>query len=98
VSGVTRDLRAAIGIVSFDSTEEMTMIYQMLKCGAVLGLLLASAGAYADDPTGVLEQQRGTLPRAHGHSPKFSDSGPCQRGMQQESFPNAQGYRCVRKQ
>jgi len=74
------------------------MTNQILKCGAVLALLLASSGAYADDPTGVLEQQRGTLPAAHGHLPRFSDAGPCQRGMQQQSFPNGQGYRCVRKQ
>jgi hypothetical protein len=73
------------------------MIRTSLKCGAVLGLLLASGAAYADDPTGVLLQERHQLPRSNGPLPRFSDSGPCQRGMQQEAFPNAQGYRCIRR-
>ncbi len=73
------------------------MIRTSLKCGAILALLFASTGAYADDPTGVLEQERGTLPRVHGRLPQFSDSGPCQRGMQSEPFPNAQGFRCIRR-
>jgi hypothetical protein len=79
-------------------TKETAMIKNALKCGAVLAFL-ASGGiaAYADDPTGVLEQERGTQPRTHGQLPQFSDSGPCQRGMQSESFPNAQGYRCIAK-
>ena len=72
------------------------MIRTSLKCGAVLALLIASGAAYADDPTGVLEQERGLLPRAHGHSARYSDAGPCQAGMRQEAFPNGQGYRCVR--
>jgi hypothetical protein len=75
------------------------MIKTSLKLGAVLALLLGSSVvSYADDPTGVLEQERGTQPRAQGQLPQFSDTGPCQRGMQSESFPNAQGYRCVIKQ
>ena len=67
----------------------------LLRCGAVFVLLVASAAAYADDPTGVLLQERGQLPRAEGPQPAFSDVGPCQAGMQQQAFPNAQGYRCV---
>ncbi len=75
------------------------MIRTTLKCGAIVGLLMAGGvgAACADDPTGVLEQERGTLPRANGPLPRFSDAGPCQRGMQQEAFPNSQGYRCVRR-
>jgi hypothetical protein len=74
------------------------MIRATLKCGAILGLLLGGVGAaYADDPTGVLEQERGTLPHANGPLAKFSDVGPCQRGMVQEAFPNGQGFRCVRR-
>jgi len=74
------------------------MIRTALKCSAILGLLLGSGiVAYADDPTGVLLQERGAAPRAHGPLPEFSDVGPCQAGMQQESFPNAQGFRCIRR-
>jgi len=75
------------------------MIRTALQCGAILALLIGGGvgAAYADDPTGVLEQERGTLPHANGPLPRFSDVGPCQRGMQQESFPNAQGYRCIRR-
>lgn len=73
------------------------MINTCLKCGAVLGLLLTAGVAYADDPTGVLLQERGQLPRSNGPLPLFSDNGPCQRGMLQEAFPNWQGYRCIRK-
>jgi hypothetical protein len=74
------------------------MIRTALKCSAVLGLLLGSGMvAYADDPTGVLLQDRGATPPAQRPSPEFSDVGPCQAGMQQESFPNAQGFRCIRR-
>ena len=74
------------------------MIRTALQCGAILGMLLGSGVvSYADDPTGLLLQQRGQLPRSHGPLPRFSDNGPCQRGMQQEAFPNHQGYRCVRR-
>jgi hypothetical protein len=69
----------------------------ILKAGAVVALLLTSAGAFADDPTAVLERQRGYVPRYPGRLPAFSDGGPCYRGMQTEAFPNRQGYRCVRR-
>lgn len=73
------------------------MTRQLLKCGAVLTLLLASASAYADDPTGVLlQEQRAMAPGYHnGSAAAFSDVGPCQPGMQSEPFPNGQGYRCI---
>jgi hypothetical protein len=78
------------------TTKEMNMTRQILKCGAVLTLLLASASAYADDPTGVLlSEQRAYQSNPHGMVPAFSDVGPCQPGMQSEPFPNAQGYRCI---
>jgi len=78
------------------------MANRALKLGAVLGLLIASGAAYADDPTGVLEQeQRASRPYAgepNGRAqdlPAFSDVGSCQPGTQSEPFPNAQGFRCV---
>jgi hypothetical protein len=78
------------------------MTRQLLKCGAVLALLFASAGAYADDPTGVLlSEQRANqvlTPKQRAELPAFSDVGPCQPGMQSEAFPNQQGYRCIRMQ
>lgn len=72
----------------------------MLKIGVLATLLLASASAYADDPTGVLlSEQRWAEGQTAGHhgaqQAQFSDVGPCQAGMQSEPFPNAQGYRCV---
>ena len=67
----------------------------MFKYGALLALLLASASAYADDPTGVLLQERGLAPGPAGAIPEFSDVGPCPAGTQSHSFPNAQGYRCM---
>jgi hypothetical protein len=67
----------------------------LLKYGAVVALLLASASAYADDPTGVLLQERGLAPRSPGPIAQFSDVGPCPAGTQSHSFPNAQGYRCM---
>jgi len=74
------------------------MTNRALKFGAALAVLLASGAAYADDPTGVLEQmQRADRPYA-SHGPgatTFSDVGPCGPGSQSESFPNAQGFRCV---
>ncbi|MGA2792882.1 MAG: hypothetical protein ABSE69_05010 [Roseiarcus sp.] len=70
-----------------------------LKFGAVLTLLLASAAAYADDPTGVLlsEQRWASHAIAPNRAglPAFSDVGPCQPGTQSEPFPNSQGYRCI---
>jgi hypothetical protein len=67
-----------------------------LKFGAVLALLLASGSAFADDPTGVLLQERGLAPRYSGPLPEFLDHGPCPEGMHSEAFPNAQQYRCIR--
>jgi hypothetical protein len=69
----------------------------LLKASAVLALLLASsAGAYADDPTGLLLQERGEAPRYPGRVPAFTEGGICYRGMHSEPFPNVSGYRCVR--
>jgi hypothetical protein len=65
------------------------------KCLAVIAMVAFPASAYADDPTGVLLQERGLMPR-QGHAPRFSDLGPCQRGTQSMPFPNGQGFRCVR--
>jgi hypothetical protein len=70
-----------------------------LRVGAILALLMASvAGAYADDPTGVLLQERGLAPiyPGPGPLPAFIDAGPCFQGMHSVSFPTPQGYRCVR--
>jgi hypothetical protein len=67
----------------------------IFRFGAVASLLLVSATAFADDPTGVLLQERGQMPRQNGASAQFSDVGPCGAGMQSESFPNAQGFRCI---
>jgi hypothetical protein len=64
------------------------------------GALLASAGAYADDPTGVLlSEQRANQPltaEQRSQLPEFSDIGPCQPGMQSEPFPSGMGYRCIK--
>jgi hypothetical protein len=46
----------------------------------------------------VLLQERGQIPRQNGGSAQFSDVGPCGAGMQSESFPNAQGFRCIPRQ
>jgi hypothetical protein len=70
----------------------------VLRLGAVIGLLFTSAAAFADDPTGVLLHERGQMPRQDGGSAQFSDVGPCGAGMQSESFPNAQGFRCIPRQ
>lgn len=68
-----------------------------LKVSAVLALLLASgAGAYADDPTGVLLQERGLAPKYPGPVPPYTEGGMCYQGMHSEPFPNVDGYRCVR--
>ncbi|MGD0720879.1 MAG: hypothetical protein ABR970_07505 [Roseiarcus sp.] len=78
------------------------MTKTILTTGAVLALLLASGGAWADDPTGVLEQEHSIHHSWHHHHhgmhegrAAFSDVGPCTRGMQSEAFPNGQGFRCV---
>jgi hypothetical protein len=65
-------------------------------CGAVFALMLASGAAYADDPTGVLLQQRGDAPIYPGPLPEFTEGGVCYQGMHAEAFPNLNGYRCVR--
>jgi hypothetical protein len=77
--------------------EEAKMTSGLLKTGTVLTLLLASsAGAYADDPTGVLLQERGEVPRYPGPLPAFTEGGVCYQRMHSEPFPNVSGYRCVR--
>jgi hypothetical protein len=69
----------------------------LFKTGAVLALLLASVGgAYADDPTGVLLQERGLAPTYPGPLPAFTEGGVCYQGMHAQSFPNLEGFRCVR--
>ena len=72
------------------------MARTIMKAGAVLALLLASGAAYADDPTSLLLQERGQLPPYPGPLPEYTYSGPCYQGMHSESFPNLQGFRCVR--
>jgi hypothetical protein len=67
-----------------------------LKFGAIVALIVSSSAALADDPTGILLQQRGHH-RAPGSSHTFSDVGPCGAGTQSQAFPNAQGFRCVPK-
>jgi hypothetical protein len=71
-----------------------------MRCAALIStaalmLILASA-AYADDPTGVLLQQRGEAPRYPGPVPAFTEGGVCYQGMHSE--PVFGGYRCVRDQ
>jgi hypothetical protein len=69
----------------------------LLQAGAVFALLLASvASASADDPTGVLLQQRGLAPVYPGPLPEFTEGGICYQGMHTQSFPNTEGFRCVR--
>ena len=75
---------------------ECDMTRNVLKIGAALTFILASTSAFADDPTGLLLQERGLMPR-QGHATRFSDLGPCQRGTRSEAFPNGQGFRCVRR-
>jgi hypothetical protein len=72
------------------------MTRTIAKVCAVAALLLVSGSAFADDPTGVLLQEQGYQPTYPGPLPEFTDGGPCYRGMHQQSFPNSQGYRCVR--
>jgi hypothetical protein len=75
------------------------MTSQTLKYAALLTLLFASGSAYADDPTGILLRERmldqPLTPKQRAELPAFSDVGPCQVGMQSESFPNGQGFRCI---
>jgi hypothetical protein len=84
----------------------MTFMRKMLTLGtaamlvALGGAALAPGAAYADDPTGVLlSEQRANqplTPEERSRLPAFSDVGPCQPGMQSESFPTGMGYRCIR--
>jgi hypothetical protein len=74
------------------------MTSRVLKFSAVLALLVAPGSAFADDPTGVLLQERGLAPKYEGPLPAFLDHGPCPQGMQSVAFPNAQQYRCIRNQ
>jgi hypothetical protein len=76
--------------------QEFSMIRSILKVGAVAVLLMSSGAAFADDPTGVLLQQKGHH-RAPGGGHAISYVGPCGAGTQSQSFPNAQGFRCVPK-
>ena len=100
-----RDLRGRIrgsGYIRSTSTCKGPMhmiIRKRLKYTALIALLFASGGAYADDPTGVLLRERMSdqvlTPEQRAGLPAFSDVGPCQVGMQSESCPNRQGYRCI---
>jgi hypothetical protein len=76
--------------------KEETMVGRILKASVIVALALSSGVAFADDPTGVLLQQRGHR-RAPGSGHTFSDVGPCGAGTQSQAFPNAQGFRCVPK-
>ena len=69
---------------------------RIAKFAIAASLACGSTVAFADDPTGVLLQERHQLPPSNGPVPAFSDWGPCQAGQTQMAFPNAQGYRCVR--
>jgi hypothetical protein len=71
-------------------------MFRILRIAVAAAALTVSAGAYADDPTGILLQERHQMPR-QGHAARFSDLGPCQRGTQSVPFPNGQGFRCVRR-
>ncbi|MGA2041895.1 MAG: hypothetical protein ABSG83_00840 [Roseiarcus sp.] len=75
---------------------EAEMLRGILKAGAFLVLLSASGGAYADDPTAVLLQERGDAPIYPGPLPEFTEGGLCYQGMHSEPFPNISGFRCVR--
>ncbi len=75
------------------------MIKGLTTLTVALTLLAASgAVAYADDPTGVLLQERGIAPvyPGPGPLPEFTEGGVCFQGMHTIPFPNLNGYRCVR--
>jgi hypothetical protein len=92
-----RNLLFSNGLRRKPETIGMNMTYGILKASAVFALLLASStGSYADDPTGVLLQERGQQPTYPGRLPRYTEGGPCYKGMHQQAFPNAQGYRCYR--
>jgi hypothetical protein len=78
--------------------EETKMTGELLRVRTVLALTLASGAALADDPTGVLLQERGQAPKWPGPLPEIIDGGSCPQRMQSESFPNQQGFRCIRTQ
>jgi hypothetical protein len=72
------------------------MTRAIAKACLVAAMLVLPGIAFADDPTGVLLQERGEQPTYPGPLPEFTDGGPCYRGMHQQAFPSSQGYRCVR--
>jgi hypothetical protein len=72
------------------------MISKIWMCLAVITVLAVPGNAYADDPTGVLLQERGEAPVYPGPIPEFTEGGVCYQGMHSEPFPNLSGYRCVR--
>jgi hypothetical protein len=67
-------------------------------CLSVIAMLAVPTSAYADDPTGVLLQERGEAPvyPGPGPLPEFTEGGVCFQGMHSEPFPNLSGYRCIR--
>jgi hypothetical protein len=76
--------------------KETSVTRAIMRAGAVAALLLASGGAYADDPTSVLLQDRGESPVYPGPLPEYTYSGICYQGMHSEPYPNTQGFRCAR--
>jgi hypothetical protein len=64
----------------------------------VMAMFAMPLSAYADDPTGVLLQERGEAPvyPGPGPLPAFTEGGVCFQGMHSEPFPNFYGYRCIR--
>jgi hypothetical protein len=79
------------------AAEEVEMV-KTLMCLSVIAMLVVPASAYADDPTGVLLQERGEAPvyPGPGPLPEFTEGGVCFQGMHSEPFPNLSGYRCIR--
>jgi hypothetical protein len=72
------------------------VIRAIMQAGAVAALLLASGGAYADDPVSFFLQERWQLPTYPGPLPEYTYSGICYQGMHSEPWPNMQGFRCAR--
>jgi hypothetical protein len=77
---------------------EAYLISKTWMCFGVIAMLAIPARAYADDPTGVLLQERGEAPvyPGPGPLPEFTEGGMCFQGMHSVPFPNLNGYRCVR--